>query len=127
MMNFTIVSNRFILNYLRLSRNFYEASRVKGPQDAAGGFLKKQADLAVLRGKFEIQSAKDFFHFATANLTEHKSGIYKVLFANCLKISEVYFFSLRQDILIFDDVHSSACNIGNFLGQAFSGIFFLFF
>jgi hypothetical protein len=39
--------------------------------------LKKQADLAVLRGKFEIQSAKDFFHFATANLTEHKSGIYK--------------------------------------------------
>ena len=65
------------LNYLKLSRNFYEASRVKGPQDAAGGFLKKQADLAVLRGKFEIQSAKDFFHFAIANLTEHKSGIYK--------------------------------------------------
>jgi hypothetical protein len=36
------------------------------------------------------------------------------------------FFSLRQDILIFDDVHSSACNIGHFLGQAFSGIFFCF-
>lgn len=31
----------------------------------------------MLRGKFEIQSAKDFFHFATANLTEPKSGIYK--------------------------------------------------
>ena len=41
------------------------------------GFLQKQADLAVLRGKFEIQSAKDFFHFATANLTKPKSGIYK--------------------------------------------------
>jgi hypothetical protein len=68
----------------------------------AGGFLKKQADLAVIRGKFEIQSAKDFFHFATANLTEPKSGIFKrrifryikrgVLFANCLKIGEVFFF-----------------------------------
>ena len=65
------------LNYLKLSRNFYETSHAKRPQDAAGGFLQKQADLAVLRGKFEIQSAKDFFHFATANLTEPKSGIYK--------------------------------------------------
>jgi hypothetical protein len=36
------------------------------------------------------------------------------------------FFSLRPDILIFDDVHSSACNIGHFLGKAFSGIFFGF-
>jgi hypothetical protein len=61
------------LNYLELSRNFYETSHAK----VAGGFLKKQADPAVLRGKFEIQSAKDFFHLATANLTEPKSGIYK--------------------------------------------------
>jgi hypothetical protein len=65
------------LNYLKLSRNFYETSHAKGSQDVAGGFLKKQADPAVLRGKFEIQSAKDFFYFATANLTEPKSGIYK--------------------------------------------------
>ena len=36
------------------------------------------------------------------------------------------FFSLRQDILIFDDVHSSACNIGNFLGQAFVGTVYFF-
>ena len=36
------------------------------------------------------------------------------------------FFSLRQDILIFDDVDSSTCNIGHFLGQAFSGICFCF-
>ena len=66
------------LNYLKLSRNFYETSHAKGSQDAAGGFLKKQADPAVLCGKFEIQLAKDFFHFATANLTEPKSGIYKL-------------------------------------------------
>jgi hypothetical protein len=65
------------LNYFKLSRNFYETSHAKGPQDATGGFLKKQADIAVLRGKFEIQSTKPFFHFATANLTEPKSGIYK--------------------------------------------------
>ena len=45
------------LNYLELSRNFYETSHAKEPQDAAGGFLQKQADLAVLRGKFEIQLA----------------------------------------------------------------------
>jgi hypothetical protein len=57
------------LNYSKLSRNFYEISHAKGPKDATGGFLKKQADLAVLRGKCEIQSAKDFFHSATANLT----------------------------------------------------------
>jgi hypothetical protein len=47
----------------------YQIRNVFVLQDAAGGFLKKQADPAVLRGKFEIQSAKDFFHFATANLT----------------------------------------------------------
>jgi hypothetical protein len=36
------------LNYSKLSRNFYEISHAKGPKDATGGFLKKQADLAVL-------------------------------------------------------------------------------
>jgi hypothetical protein len=70
------------LNYLKLSRNFYETSHAKGPQDAAGGFLKKQADLSVLRGKFEIQSAKDFFHFATANLTEYSEFVHLVLSSN---------------------------------------------
>ena len=41
-------------------------------------------------------------------------------------VFQINFFSLRQDILIFDGVHSSACNIGHFLGQAFTGIFFCF-
>ena len=33
---------------------------------------------------------------------------------------------LEDNFLIFDDVHSSACNIGHFLGQAFLGIFSCF-
>jgi hypothetical protein len=28
-------------------RNYFETSHAKGPQDAAGGFLKNQVDLAV--------------------------------------------------------------------------------
>ena len=32
-------------------RTFYETSHAKGPQGAAGGFLKQQADMAVLRGE----------------------------------------------------------------------------
>ena len=46
------------LNYLKLSRNFYETSHAKGSQDAAGGFLKKQADLAVLRGNLKNSIGK---------------------------------------------------------------------
>lgn len=30
--------------YQKLIRNFFETSHAKGPQDAAGGFLKNQAD-----------------------------------------------------------------------------------
>jgi hypothetical protein len=60
-------------NYKTLIRNFFETSHAKGPQDAAGGLLKRQADLAVLRGAVVIQSAKDLFQFAQNNLTETKS------------------------------------------------------
>lgn len=44
--------------YQKLIRNFFETSHAKGPQDAAGGFLKNQADLAVIRGTCIIQDAK---------------------------------------------------------------------
>lgn len=37
----------------------------KDLQDAAGGFLKRQADLAILRGRTIIQNARDFYEFAT--------------------------------------------------------------
>ena len=58
--NLTIAAKNFDTN---IFRNFYETSHAKGPQDAAGGFLKQQADMAVLRGKHIIQSAKDFYDF----------------------------------------------------------------
>lgn len=46
---------------------------VSGPQDAAGGYLKRQADVAVLRGTAIIQSAKDLYDFAKGNLQTTKS------------------------------------------------------
>ena len=49
------------LGYSKISSIFYETSHTKGPQDAAGGFLKHQADMAVLMGSEMIQKAKDFF------------------------------------------------------------------
>ena len=49
------------LGYSKFIRNFYETSHAKGPQDAAGGFLKHQADMAVLRGSEIILNAKRFF------------------------------------------------------------------
>ena len=55
-----------------ITRNFYETSHAKGPQDAAGGYLKQQADLAVLRGKRIIQSAEDFYQFVAKELSTPK-------------------------------------------------------
>lgn len=54
--------------YVELIRNFFETSHAKGPQDAAGGFLKIQADLAVVRGQHIIQNAEDLYKFANENL-----------------------------------------------------------
>ena len=62
--------------YKTLIRNFYETSHAKGPQDAAGGFLKNQACIAVIRRKTKIQCAKDFYNFCTDNLQNPKSGMY---------------------------------------------------
>jgi hypothetical protein len=50
------------------SASSVETTHAKGPQDAAGGFLKNQADLAVVRGKTSIQSAKDFFDFLCVSI-----------------------------------------------------------
>jgi hypothetical protein len=59
-------------------RNYFETSHAKGPQDAAGGFLKNQVDLAVYRGSEIIQSASDFFNYCE-NLFEQieNSGYYQ--------------------------------------------------
>ncbi|CAG2192156.1 unnamed protein product [Mytilus edulis] len=51
-------------------RNFFETSHAKGPQDAAGGFVKRQANIAVLRSKVTIKTAEDMYQFAIQNLTK---------------------------------------------------------
>ncbi len=61
------------LAYKQIVRNFFETSHAKGPQDAAGGLLKYQADMAVLRGKYFIQNAADLYNFAISALTVPKS------------------------------------------------------
>lgn len=44
-------------------RNDFETSPAKGAKDAARGNIKRQTDLAELRGTTIIQSAKDMCHF----------------------------------------------------------------
>lgn len=60
--------------YQKLIRNFFETSHAKGPQDAAGGFLKNQADLAVIRGTCIIQDAKGLYLFAKEKLETPKDS-----------------------------------------------------
>ncbi|CAC5384777.1 unnamed protein product [Mytilus coruscus] len=55
--------------YAKILRNYFETSHARGPQDAAGGFIKKQADLAVIRGTHVIQSSSDLFDYAQSNLS----------------------------------------------------------
>ncbi|CAG2203707.1 unnamed protein product [Mytilus edulis] len=72
-----VCTHRSDLGYDVLIRNYFETSHGKGPHDAAGGFLKNQADYAVLRGKTKIQTARDLYDFAQKNLQIPQSGIYK--------------------------------------------------
>ena len=55
--------------YSKVIRNFVETSHARGSQDATAGFIKKQADLAVIRGTYVIQSSRDLFDFAQSNLS----------------------------------------------------------
>jgi hypothetical protein len=54
-------------------RIFFETSQARGPQDAAGGLLKNQADMAIIRGRVTIQNAFGLYKFAKDNLTIPKS------------------------------------------------------
>lgn len=63
-------------NYQTFIRKKIETSHGKGPQDAAGGCLKRQLDFAVLHGQ-TIQSAADVYQFASKNLTTLKGGKYQ--------------------------------------------------
>jgi hypothetical protein len=46
----------------------YHQGHGNGPQDAAGGLLKNQEDMVVVRGKAEIRCARDLYNFAEAKL-----------------------------------------------------------
>ncbi|CAG2231461.1 unnamed protein product [Mytilus edulis] len=63
--------------YKTFHRNFFETSHAKGPQDAAGGFIKRQADISVLRGNTVIQNAKDLFTFCESSLKKPRSALFK--------------------------------------------------
>jgi hypothetical protein len=54
-------------------RHFLESSHRKSPQDAAGGLLKNQADMAIVLGKAEIRRARDQCNFAEAKLKTTRS------------------------------------------------------
>ena len=43
--------------YKQIIVNYFESCHRKGPQYAAGGLLKNQADIAVIRGQFRIRPA----------------------------------------------------------------------
>ncbi|CAG2187336.1 unnamed protein product [Mytilus edulis] len=59
-----------------LDRNCPNCGVNKGnsPQDAAGGLIKNQTDLAIVRGRATIQNARDLFEFAKSNLSVPKSS-----------------------------------------------------
>jgi hypothetical protein len=61
------------LRIFKTSDAFFESSHGKGPQDAAGGLLKNQADMAIVRGKAEIRCARDLCNFAEAKLKTTRS------------------------------------------------------
>jgi hypothetical protein len=63
--------------YKVVHRNFFETSHAKGSQDAAGGFIKREADIAVLRGITIIQNTKDLFSFCNNDLKELRSALFK--------------------------------------------------
>ena len=59
------------LGYESVIRYFFEIAHAKGAQDAAGGYIKREADLSVIRGRTSIQN--DLFDFCNTNLQQPKS------------------------------------------------------
>ncbi len=55
-----------------LRRCYYTTSHAKGPQDAAGGLVKRMADMAVIRRQAVIQSALDLQQFCIKTLSQPK-------------------------------------------------------
>ncbi|CAC5421094.1 unnamed protein product [Mytilus coruscus] len=59
--------------YDSIIRNFFETAQAKGAKDAAGGYIKREADFSVIRGRSSIQNGKDLFNFCHNNLQKPKS------------------------------------------------------
>ena len=55
---------------------------ITGFQDAAGGIMKRQADLAVLRGRCQIQNAMDLYNFGNNFLSPTNQKYVKGVFSN---------------------------------------------
>ncbi|CAC5374294.1 unnamed protein product [Mytilus coruscus] len=49
-----------------------------GPQDAAGGIIKRQADCAILRGQTQIRTSKDLYEYANSFLTQPRSHLRRI-------------------------------------------------
>ena len=79
----------------------------RGPPDAAGSFLKSQADYAVLRGKATIQCAKDLYKLLkkTSSSRNAKMGTTSDEFSDTLNlflaiITEISNLSVRTERFI---------------------------
>jgi hypothetical protein len=61
------------LGYESVLRNFFETVHAKGAEDAAGVYIKREADLFVIRDRTSIQNGKDLFDFCNKKLQQPKS------------------------------------------------------
>ena len=61
------------LDIQKSSETSFESCHGKGPQNAAGGLLKKQADMVAITSKAEIRPARERFEFAENNLKTSRS------------------------------------------------------
>ena len=77
----------------RTIRNYFETSHAKGPQDGAGANLKHKAEMEVIRRNVRIQSAKDLYEFAMANLQEPAPTTYQ---ASSVKLARRVFFYIDK-------------------------------
>lgn len=60
----------------------FETSHAKGQQDAAGGCVKNQTDLAIIRGTATVHHAHDLFRFAKRSISIPKSSNCNVVYSN---------------------------------------------
>ncbi len=82
---------------VKVHRNYFKTAHAKGPQDAAGGLIKRMADMAVIRGQAVIQNAQDLYDFCVKNLTQPRPGS---------KVYRRYFH-----VVTADDIYPKGCSV----------------